>query len=71
MTTRRGRWDRLRDRDRVRRFGSERADVNAPLYSRQLELGLTPPVRRRRQMTRAELRALGERALREWKRRPR
>jgi hypothetical protein len=56
----------------MRRFGTERADVSAPLFSkRQLELGFSPPPRRRHTPTKAELRALGQRALAQWRSRPR
>jgi hypothetical protein len=68
--TRRGRnWDREAWRARMRRQGTDSVTGSTP--PRQLALELGPPVRRRRQPTKAELRALGDAALRGWKARPR
>jgi hypothetical protein len=65
----RRRWDLLRGRSVMRHRGAEAVTSSPPLYSqpRQIELGLGPPVRRRRQMSRAELRALGENLLAQWR----
>jgi hypothetical protein len=71
--SRRGRWDRLRDRDRMRKHGTEGASASAPLFSRttQLVLDLGTPPRRRHTPSKSELRALGEAALRTWRARRR
>ena len=61
--SRRGRWDRLRDRTRMRTHGSE--SVAGGSIPSQLALDLPSPQRRPRQMSRAELRALGDAALRQ------
>jgi hypothetical protein len=67
--TKRGRWDRVRDRERMWRHGTD--DRNAGTGTRQPELPLGPPQRRRRTPSKSELRALAEAAFRTWKDRPR
>jgi hypothetical protein len=56
----RRRWDLLRDRQRIRRFGSERADVSAPLFPR-------PTRPQRRAPSKAQMRREAEQAIRAWR----
>jgi hypothetical protein len=66
--SRRGRWDRLRDRTRMRTHRVE--SVAGGSIPNQLTLELGPPQRRRRQPSRTELRALADAAVKAWRSRP-
>jgi hypothetical protein len=62
-------WDRQRLRSQVQRFGAE--SITGATSLQQLVLPLGVPPRRRHAMSRSELRALGEAAVRAWRSRPR
>jgi len=67
--SRRVNWARAAQRSRMRRYGAEGVSGSTPLQ--QLFLDLSPPPRRRHTPTKAEMRVLGEAALRAWQARPR
>jgi hypothetical protein len=68
MSRRRGSWDRLRLRDRQRRYGAENITGSTPPQQFLLDL---PLQHRRHTPSKAELRSLGESALAQWRSRQR
>lgn len=67
--SRRGNWDRLRLRDRMRRYGTTDAHEEEATINRMLA-GSRPPIRNRRRPppTKAELRAQAAAAFVAWRR---